>query len=155
PPLVLGGAWHEWIYEALVILVIACPCALVISTPVSIVAGLSTAARAGVLIKGGVYLEAPAQLRASALDKTGTLTRGRPEVQRIVPMNDHTEAALLQRAASLEQTSEHPLARAILARAAEVGIAPGDATAFQALRGRGAEARVDGRDCWIGSHNLM
>ena len=155
PPLLLGGAWSAWFYQALVILVIACPCALVISTPVSIVAGLATAARAGVLIKGGVYLEAPAKLRAIALDKTGTLTQGRPEVQRIVPMNGHTEAELLARAATLEQGSEHPLARAVLARAKAAGVSPASATGFRALKGKGAEARIDGRGFWIGSHNLM
>jgi len=155
PPLALGGAWGTSIYQALVILVIACPCALVISTPVSIVAGLNTAARAGVLVKGGVFLEMPARLRAIALDKTGTLTAGRPEVQRIAPMNGHTEMELLERAAALEQGSEHPLARAVLAYAKAAGVAPGAAEGFQALRGKGAEARIDGRDFWIGSHNLM
>lgn len=155
PPLLFGGAWGVWFYQALVILVIACPCALVISTPVSIVAGLNTAARAGVLIKGGVYLEAPAKLRAIALDKTGTLTQGRPEVQRIAPMNGHTEGEVLERAAALEQGSEHPLARAVLARARAAGVDPGAAASFQALKGKGAEARIDGRNFWIGSHNLM
>jgi len=155
PPLLFGGAWQDWIYQALVILVIACPCALVISTPVSIVAGLSTAARAGILIKGGVYLEAPARLRVIALDKTGTLTEGRPDVQRIEPLNGHTVRELLERAAALEQGSEHPLARAVLARARAEGVAAPAATNFRALRGKGAEARIDGRDFWIGSHILM
>ncbi len=155
PPLFFGGAWVAWFYQALVILVIACPCALVISTPVSIVAGLSAAARAGILIKGGVYLEAPAKLRAIAMDKTGTLTQGRPEVQRIAPMNGHTEKELLERAAALEQGSEHPLARAVLARAKASGVEPAGAVSFHALKGKGAEARIDGRDYWIGSHNLM
>jgi Zn2+/Cd2+-exporting ATPase len=155
PPLVMGGAWTAWFYQALVILVIACPCALVISTPVSIVAGLACAARHGVLIKGGAYLEAPARLRAIALDKTGTLTKGRPEVQRIIPLNDHTEHELLARAAALEAHSEHPLARAVLHAAEERGVAYTPADGFQALRGRGAEARVDGRLFWIGSHRMV
>ncbi|MBL7648429.1 MAG: heavy metal translocating P-type ATPase [Candidatus Hydrogenedentes bacterium] len=155
PPLVLGATWTPWFYQALVMLVIACPCALVISTPVSIVAGLSCAARHGVLIKGGAYLEAPARLRAIALDKTGTLTQGKPDVQRIAPMNGHTEAELLERAAALEMGSGHPLARAVLARARAAGITPAAAEDFQSLQGRGAEGRIGGRDFWIGSHNLM
>lgn len=155
PPMLGGAAWSYWFYQALVMLVIACPCALVISTPVSIVAGLSSAARHGVLIKGGAYLEAPARLKAIALDKTGTLTQGRPEVQRIVPMNGHTENELLERAAALEMGSGHPLARSVLARAATAGLKPAAAEAFQSLQGKGAEGRIGGRDFWIGSHNLM
>lgn len=155
PPVLGFGAWSVWFYQALVLLVIACPCALVISTPVSIVAGLSCAARNGVLIKGGVWLEAPARLKAIALDKTGTLTQGRPVVQRVVPMNGHTEVDLLERAAALETGSEHPIARAILARAREAGVVAGTAEDFRALKGRGAEGRFDGRLFWIGSHHLM
>lgn len=155
PPLLGGGAWAYWFYQALVILVIACPCALVISTPVSIVAGLSCAARNGVLIKGGAYLEAPAHIKAIALDKTGTLTQGKPEVQRIVPLNGHNETELLERAAALEQGSEHPLARAVLARARAAGVEVAPATGFQALKGKGAEAQIGGRNFWIGSHNLL
>lgn len=155
PPLVAAGAWSYWIYQALVILVIACPCALVISTPVSIVAGLSCAARNGVLIKGGAYLEAPARLKAIALDKTGTLTQGKPEVQRIAPMNGHTENELLERAAALEMGSVHPLARAVLARAKVAGLNPAQAENFQSLQGKGAEGQIGGRNFWIGSHKLM
>ena len=152
PPLVLGGAWRFWFYEALVLLVIACPCALVISTPVSIVAALASAARAGVLIKGGLYIEIPARLRAVAFDKTGTLTHGRPEVQRVVPLNGHTPEELLERAAAVESLSEHPLAQAILRRARADGVAFGRADSYHSLKGKGAEARVDGVKYWIGSH---
>src|SRR5690606_23058650 len=134
--------------QALVILVIACPCALVISTPVSIVAGLSCAARHGVLIKGGAYLEAPARLKAIAVDKTGTLTQGKPEVQRIAPMNGHTENELLERAAALEMGSGHPLARAVLARAKAAGLNPEAAENFQSLQGKGAEGEIGGRGFW-------
>lgn len=155
PPLLFGGVWTRWIYEALVILVIACPCALVISTPVSIVAGLSAAARAGVLIKGGMYLEAPARLRVIAFDKTGTLTRGQPEVQRIVPLNGHSEDELLQRAASLETLSDHPLARAIVRKAAERNLKPLTVEGFQAIKGKGAEGYIEGRLFWLGSHRML
>ncbi|MDK1022031.1 MAG: heavy metal translocating P-type ATPase [Candidatus Hydrogenedentes bacterium] len=154
PPLVLGD-WSHWFYQALVILVIACPCALVISTPVSIVAGLASAARAGVLIKGGVFLEAPATIRAIAFDKTGTMTTGRPEVQRILPLNGHTDHELLERAAAMEMHSDHPLAGAILRRAREEGIVPAPAESFQLLEGMGAEADYNGQRFWIGSHRLL
>jgi Zn2+/Cd2+-exporting ATPase len=154
PPL-LGGAWGLWFYEALVILVIACPCALVISTPVSMVAALAAAARAGVLIKGGAFLEAAGRVRVFALDKTGTITHGRPEVQEIVPLNDHTPEELLERAASLEAHSGHPLARAILRRAAGGGILAPPAEDFRAIGGKGAEAVVYGRPFWLGSHRLL
>ena len=152
PPLAVGGAWSFWFYQALVLLVIACPCALVISTPVSIVAALASAARAGVLIKGGLYIEIPARLRAVAIDKTGTLTYGRPEVQRVVPLNGHTPEELLARAAAVESLSEHPLARAVLRRARADNIAFARADSYHSLKGKGAEARVRGVKYWIGSH---
>lgn len=155
PPLLLGGSWYTWFYEALVILVIACPCALVISTPVSIVAGLSAAARAGVLVKGGVYLEMPARVRAIALDKTGTLTLGHPEVQRVEGLDGTSEEELLRLAAALESSSEHPLARAILRRAEQDGLTVQPAQDFQAITGKGATATIDGSQYWIGSHRLV
>jgi Zn2+/Cd2+-exporting ATPase len=155
PPLLFGGAWGTWVYEALVILVIACPCALVISTPVSIVAGLTAAARGGVLIKGGAYLEAPARLRVIAFDKTGTLTHGRPTVQEVLPLNGHTERDLLAHAAALEAHSGHPLARAILEHAAALDLTSPPAANVTALQGKGAEGTIDGTRFWIGSHRLM
>jgi Cd2+/Zn2+-exporting ATPase len=155
-PAVFDGEWQiSWVYYALVILVIACPCALVISTPVSIVAGLATAARHGVLIKGGSFLEAPARLRAIAFDKTGTVTTGRPEVRRVVPFNGHTEHELLERAAALEAHSNHPLAQAIVRHAASNGIVPEPVERYRELSGRGAEALLRGRPFWIGSHRLL
>ena len=155
PPLAFGAAWGYWFYQALVLLVIACPCALVISTPVSIVAGIASAAREGVLIKGGAYLEAPASLRAIAFDKTGTLTYGRPAVQAIVPLNGHTERDLLERAAALESHSDHPLARAILNKAEEEGIEFETVDDFTVIQGKGAEGTYRGKQFWIGSHRFL
>jgi Cd2+/Zn2+-exporting ATPase len=153
PPL-FGEPWGRWFYEALVMLVIACPCALVISTPVGIVAGLTTAAARGVLIKGGMHLEALARVKAIAFDKTGTLTKGVPEVQDVVPMNGHTRSELLALAAALEAHSEHPLAAAVLRKARQEAVQPPQADNFRALKGRGAEADLDGRPYWLGSHRL-
>ncbi|RIK77015.1 MAG: cadmium-translocating P-type ATPase [Planctomycetota bacterium] len=155
PPLLFDGEWTRWFYEGLVLLVIACPCALVISTPVSIVAALTAAAREGVLIKGGPYIEAPARLRAIAFDKTGTLTRGRPEVRKVISLSGHDERELLEIAAAIESRSQHPLAQAIMRAAQSAGITPRPADDFQSLTGKGATARIDGRDFWLGSHRLL
>lgn len=155
PPLLFGQAWEPWIYRSLVLLVIACPCALVISTPVSIVAALAAAARNGVLIKGGLFVEAPARLRAVALDKTGTLTHGRPAVVEVVPLAEHDERELLERAVALEARSEHPIARAVLAYAKERGIRAPPAEGFAILQGRGATGSIDGRAYWLGSHRFL
>lgn len=154
PPL-FTGQWARWFYEALVMLVIACPCALVISTPVSIVAALTAAARAGVLIKGGAFLEAVGRVTVFALDKTGTLTKGLPEVQEIVPLNGHTQNELLARAAALEVHSEHPLAAAILRKTSAEKVEPLIARDFRALKGRGAEAFIEDTLFWVGSHRLL
>ena len=155
PPLAFGGSWNDWIYRALVLLVIACPCALVISTPVSIVAALAAAAHNGVLVKGGLFVEIPARLRAVALDKTGTLTWGRPAVVEVVPLAGHDERELLQRVGALEARSEHPLARAILAYTKNRGIAVLPAEDFQILQGKGATGRFEGREYWLGSHRYL
>ena len=151
PPLAFGAPWQPWIYNALVLLVIACPCALVISTPVSIVAALASSARGGVLVKGGTWMELPGRLEALALDKTGTLTSGEPRVERLLPLDGRSEDALLRDAAALERRSSHPLARAILDEAAAHGLdaAPADAVSVRA--GKGIEGRVDGRPLWLGS----
>lgn len=142
-------------YNSLVLLVIACPCALVISTPVSIVAALAAAAKEGVLVKGGLYIELPARLKAIALDKTGTLTEGKPAVTEIVPLNGHSEQELLERAAAMEANSDHPLARAIVAYAKSKGVQPLPAEGFKILPGKGASARFDGRPFWLGSHRYL
>ena len=155
PPLLFGGAWEPWFYRALVLLVIACPCALVISTPVSIVAALAGAAKQGVLVKGGVHLETPSKLKAIAMDKTGTLTQGRPKVVELVPFGGRSERELLEFVSALEARSEHPLANAILEKAAEYGITPIPATAVQAVRGRGAVGRIAQREAWLGSRRFL
>ena len=155
PPLLFGGGWADWLYRALVLLVIACPCALVISTPVSIVAALAAAAKHGVLIKGGVYVEAPATLKAVALDKTGTLTEGKPKVVEVVPLGGHTEQELLERVAALEEHSPHPLARAIIAYVDERGIKRKAADGYRVIPGKGAAGRFDGREFWLGSHRYL
>lgn len=155
PPALIDGDWHGWFYRALVLLVIACPCALVISTPVSIVASLAASARAGVLVKGGAYIELPARLKAIAVDKTGTITRGEPEVVRVAPFGDHTEAELLARAAALEARSTHPLARAVLRYAETKGIALAPASDVQVLKGKGMIGTFDGEPFWLGSHRYV
>ena len=155
PPLLLDGAWGVWFYRALVLLVIACPCALVISTPVTIVAALAGAAKQGVLVKGGTHLETPAHLKAIAMDKTGTLTEGRPRVVEIVPLAGRSEMEVLGLAAALEARSAHPIAHAILAKAAELKIVAEPAEGVQAITGRGVIGRVTGRDVWLGSRRYL
>ncbi len=155
PPLAFGGQWSDWLYRSLVLLVIACPCALVISTPVSVVAALSAAARNGVLIKGGVFIELPAQLKAIAMDKTGTLTQGAPAVVDVVPMNGHDESELLMRAGALELNSNHPLARAIVDEAKRRNIQFAPADRFETIQGKGAAGVIDGKQFWLGSHRYL
>jgi len=155
PPLLAGRPWGESAYQALVLLVIACPCALVISTPVSVVCALASAARAGVLVKGGRFIEEPARARCLAFDKTGTLTAGRPVIVDIVPFADHDAAELLALASAIETASSHPLGSAIVAHAAAQGVRPAVAQEVRELPGRGAEGRVHGSLAWIGSHRLL
>ena len=155
PPLLLGQPFDTWFYRALVLLVIACPCALVISTPVAVVSGLARGARAGVLIKGGIHLENTGHLTTLAFDKTGTLTEGRPRVQEIEPLADINAESLLQIAATLESRSEHPLARAIMERAGESGVEPLAVEEFNALTGLGVEAVIDGDRYLLGNHRLV
>jgi len=155
PPLLFGGQWSDWFYRSLVLLVIACPCALVISTPVSIVASLASAARHGVLVKGGVSIEAPARLVAMAMDKTGTLTAGKPAVVQVVPLSGHDETELLERAAAMESRSNHPLARAIVAAARERQVPVEAAQDFEIIQGKGATACLAGKRYWLGSHRYL
>ena len=136
-------------------LVIGCPCALVISTPVSIVASLASAARNGVLVKGGIFIEIPARLKALALDKTGTLTAGRPEVVDVVPTQGHTEHELLQAMGAIEASSDHPLAHAIVDYVKKRQIDPVSAENVRAVNGRGVTATVMGKEYWLGSHRFL
>ena len=153
PPLLGLGTWSTWFYRALAMLVIACPCALVISTPVTIVSGLAGAARAGVLIKGGVYLEHAGSASVVAFDKTGTLTEGRPALADIRALAED-RSTVLRLAAALEHNSEHPLARAVLDAAKNQTLEISSATAFKALVGRGVTAVVEERTLYLGNERL-
>jgi Cd2+/Zn2+-exporting ATPase len=152
PPL-LGGGFGEWFYRALALLIIACPCALVISTPVTVVSGIGAASRRGILIKGGAALEAAGKLKALAFDKTGTLTEGRPVVSSAVALDGRGEAEVLRLAAALERRSEHPLAHAILTAAGGADLP--QVSGFRSVTGRGAEGEVDGTRYLIGSPRLF
>jgi Cd2+/Zn2+-exporting ATPase len=155
PTLAFGKPFDVWLYQALVLLVIACPCALVISTPVSVVAALAAAAKNGVLVKAGAHMETPARLKAIALDKTGTLTEGRPAVVEVVTLSGHTEIELLERAAAMESHSDHPLARAIVEYCAAKGVKPLPAEEFSIIPGKGATGRWNGKEYWLGSHRFL
>jgi Cd2+/Zn2+-exporting ATPase len=155
PPLAFGAAWDVWIYRSLVLLVISCPCALVISTPVSVVSALAAAARKGVLIKGGAHLERLADVRCVAFDKTGTLTRAELRVVDVAPLDGVPPERILQLAASLEMFSEHPIGAAIVRHAREQRLVLAPVQNFQALPGLGAEALVDGAPLILGSHRLF
>ena len=155
PPLLLERGWQEWIYRALVLLVIGCPCALVISTPVSIVAALAASARNGVLIKGGAYVEAPSRLKAIAMDKTGTLTEGRPRVTDVLTEAGVSRPEILEIAATMESQSDHPLARAIVEYSQAEGIRPRAISDFKVVQGKGAEGTIDGSQYWLGSHRYL
>ncbi|MBI5926467.1 MAG: heavy metal translocating P-type ATPase [Aquabacterium sp.] len=155
PPLLMGGVWFDWVYKALVLLVIACPCALVISTPVTIVSGLAAAARQGILIKGGAYLEEGRKLAWLALDKTGTITHGKPVQTDFVVLNGHSEADVRSLAASLASRSDHPVSRALAAADQQDGIALHNVDAFEALPGRGSKGLIGGKAYLLGNHRLI
>jgi len=155
PPLAFGASWTEWIYRSLVLLVISCPCALVISTPVSIVSALAAAARKGVLIKGGARLERLAAVRCVAFDKTGTLTSGRLQVTDIVPLNGAVPQQILALAASLESHSEHPIGEAIVRRATSDQLILAAARSFEALPGLGAQGTVGADAVLVGNRRLF
>ncbi|HHT9117270.1 MAG TPA: heavy metal translocating P-type ATPase, partial [Candidatus Hypogeohydataceae bacterium YC38] len=154
PPYILQVPFTPWFYKGLVLLVISCPCALVIATPVSLLSGITCAARNGVLIKGGVHLEEAGHIKVIAFDKTGTLTKGAPEVIDIIPLDSLSHDELLQIAASIEARSEHHLAGAILRRAREDGLKLQEVTNFKAVPGKGASAQIEEKNYWIGNLKL-
>lgn len=154
PALLFDGDWATWITRATVFIVAAAPCALVISIPITLVASLGTGARNGVLIKGGVYIEELAKVKVVAMDKTGTLTRGEPEVTDVLALNGEA-SQLLALAAAIEGRSEHPLARAILRFAEEHGVSPAKVSGSRALTGAGASAQFDGKTAYVGSPDLF
>jgi Cd2+/Zn2+-exporting ATPase len=152
PPVFANGSWAKWFYQGMVILLISCPCALVISTPVSIVAALTALARRGVLVKGGAYLEEAARVRTFVFDKTGVLTKGRPEVRRVVPVGGRTVEQVLEQLVGLELSSEHPIARAVIDYAARSGVHALPSAEFRIVEGRGVES---GDGFWAGSARLL
>ncbi len=155
PPLAWSAPWEPWFVRGLTFLVIACPCAFVISTPVSVVSGVTSAARNGVLIKGGNYLEAIGEADAVAFDKTGTLTRGELAVTDVVPLNGCSESELLACAAGLERRSEHPIADAIVAHAADLDVDPRDVSGFESIPGEGVVGEIDGETYSVGKPALF
>lgn len=155
PPLLADGQWFDWLYRALVLLVVACPCALVISTPVTIVSGLAVAARRGILIKGGVYLENGRKITHLALDKTGTITCGKPVQTDFLALADGAYETSRSAAASLAHRSDHPVSQAIARTAAEQSVALYEVENFEALPGRGVRGSIDGRRYQLGNQRLL
>lgn len=151
PPLVTGAAWSEWVYLGLAVLVVGCPCALVVSTPVAIVTAIGNAARQGVLIKGGVHLEEAGHIQAIAFDKTGTLTKGYPEVTDFVAVEESEALTVLEAVVAVEGMSQHPLARAIVTYGGERDVHREEAQNFQSVTGKGAYATYKGANVAIGS----
>ncbi|MGH8388957.1 MAG: heavy metal translocating P-type ATPase [Pseudomonas sp.] len=154
-PLFMGGAWFDWIYRALVLLVVACPCALVISTPVTIVSGLAAAARKGILIKGGVYLEGGHKLNYLALDKTGTITHGKPVQTDYLSLDPTADATAPAIAAALAGRSDHPVSLAIANAAVDKQLAALTVDNFEALGGRGVRGDINGQTYHLGNHRLV
>ena len=155
PPLFFGGVWADWIYRGLALLIAACPCALIISSPVSIISAIGNAAKNGVLIKGGVFLEEAGKIKAIAFDKTGTLTVGRPEVTDIITMDGTSEKEFLAISAAIEKYSEHPLAAAIVRKAERAKITFSEAEDFSSITGKGAKGKVEGETYYIGNPRLF
>ncbi|MGX6637394.1 heavy metal translocating P-type ATPase [Legionella pneumophila] len=154
PPL-FGQPWQEWVIRATVFIVAAAPCALVISIPITLVAALGTASRNGILLKGGLYLEQLVKIKVIALDKTGTLTQGKPKVTDIIPLNNHTRNQILNAAATLESRSQHPMAQAILQQANEENIQYNPVEQFKSLTGSGVLGFINGKKFYIGNPKLF
>ena len=156
PPLFIGGDWNTWVYQGLAALVVGCPCALVVSTPVAVVTAIGNAAKNGVLIKGGVYLEETGNLKVIAFDKTGTLTRGVPTVTDVVTYS-RSEDELITITAAIEKGSQHPLASAIIRKAEEKGLYYNDIAMeeFQSITGKGIKAKINHETYYVGSPSLF
>lgn len=155
PPLLLEMPWKPWVYRGLTLLIVSCPCALVVSTPATVISAIARAASRGVLIKGGTYLETLGAVKAVAFDKTGTLTTGKVGVSDVVPAEGFTPTDVLAMAASVESRSEHPLAHAVTEESQRAGIRYVPGEEFAAVRGRGARAKVDGRIVYVGNERFF
>lgn len=152
PPLLFGGSWHEWLYQGLAVLIVGCPCALILSSPIAIVSGIARNARNGILIKGGVFLEQLGRLDTLAFDKTGTLTEGRPSVERTIVYDEKTFFAV---AGAIEKTSLHPLAQAVVREIERIGVDTGEAERIEAIPGQGMRAVYEGRSYWLGNEKSV
>jgi Cd2+/Zn2+-exporting ATPase len=155
PTLIFGFSFDEWFYRALVLLVVSCPCALAISTPVSMVSGITSAARNGVLIKGGSYIEEIRNEKTIVFDKTGTLTEGKPEVTDVIALNKYSEKELLKIAASLESRSKHPLAEAIIKNAEKRKIKLANVSEFKSMTGKGLKGKINGKWFYVGNKSFF
>ena len=155
PPLLLGAPWPTWFVRGISLLVIACPCAFVISTPVTVVSGVTSAAKNGVLVKGGNYLESMGEVNAVAFDKTGTLTTGELTVTDVIPLGENTEEDVLRCARGLEKRSEHPISDAIVAHADAADVTARPITAFESITGKGVRADLDGTTHFAGKPGLF
>lgn len=155
PPFVFGLSFNEWFYRALVLLVVSCPCALAISTPVSMVSGITSATKNGVLIKGGQFIEEMQNVKLMVFDKTGTLTEGKLEVTDVKSFNNHSQEEVLEVAASLESKSKHPLAEPILKKAKKQNLSLKDVSDFKSVTGKGITGKIDGKRFYIGKAALI
>lgn len=155
PPIFLGLSWSKWFLAGITMLVLACPCAFVISTPVTVVSGITNAAKNGVLIKGGNYLESMGEINAIAFDKTGTLTKGELVVTDIIPINNLSEREVLQCARGLETRSEHPIGEAIVEKAREKGTENPEVEEFESITGKGVKAKISGKRHYAGKPDLF
>ncbi|QGG55034.1 heavy metal translocating P-type ATPase [Paenibacillus sp. B01] len=152
PPLFLGGDWGTWVYQGLAVLIVGCPCALILSSPIAIVSGITRNARNGILIKGGVFLEQLGKIDTLAFDKTGTLTKGEPHVEQLVV---YDEERFLKVAGSIEKSSSHPLAKAIMKKISDENIEIVDPDEIQTVSGQGIIARIQGTQFWLGNEKSM
>lgn len=152
PPLLFGGDWQKWLYQGLAVLIVGCPCALILSSPIAIVSGITRNARNGILIKGGVFLEQLGKLDTLAFDKTGTLTKGEPHVEKTVVYDKEKFFVI---AGAIEKSSIHPLAKAVMKEMDRLGIAAGEADDIQAVSGQGITANYEGRKYWLGNEKSI